>query len=309
LAVSTPSRSAARHFGPWLVAAGILLFLLHRVPFAALRAGLANGPWAALTAYTLPLAAATLLADAFATQISLAVTGEPRDFPTLFLVRGATYLLGLVNYALGQGGIGFYLHRTGVRAARGTGIVLFLMAVNLGALAATAALGLALPVGTRLDPEVRRTVLAGLALGALYLTVVALRPSFLARREILEPLFAAGTRGHLAALAGRLPHVLFLALGQWGALWIWGVRIPADHALALMPLVLVVAALPIAPAGLGTLQAAQIFLFAPYVAAPTTAGREAVVLSFSLAFSLLGLLFQAVVGVGCLAALKRREME
>jgi hypothetical protein len=284
------------------VAAGILLFLLHRVPFAALRSGLAHGPWGPLTAYTLPLAAVTLLADAFATQVCLAVTGEPRPFGTLVLVRGATYLLGLVNYALGQGGIGLYLHRTGTRAARGTGIVLFLMAVNLGALVLTAALGLALPLGTRLGPPVRATVLSGLALGALYLGVVALRPAFLARRELLSPLFVAGVRGHLAALAARFPHVLLLALGQWGALWIWGVRIPADHALALMPLVLVVAALPVAPAGLGTLQAAQVLLFAPYA-------TEAAVLSFSLAFSLLGLVFQAAVGVASLAALKRLGME
>ncbi|HZF08895.1 MAG TPA: lysylphosphatidylglycerol synthase domain-containing protein [Thermoanaerobaculia bacterium] len=295
-------REAARRFGPWLVAAGLLLFLLHRVPFAALRSGLAHGPWGALTAYTFPLAALTLVADAFATQVCLAVTGEPRPFRTLLLVRGATYLLGLVNYALGQGGIGLYLHRTGTRAARGTGIVLFLMAVNLGSLALTAALGLVLPVGNRLGPEVRDLVLGGLVLGALYLGVVALRPAFLNRYEILSPLFAAGVRGHLAALAGRLPHVLLLALGQWGALWIWGVRIPADHALALMPLVLVVAALPVAPAGLGTLQAAQVLLFAHYAS-------EAAVLSFSLAFSLLGLVFQAIVGVACLAALKRRGME
>jgi hypothetical protein len=291
------------------VAVGILLFLLHRVPFAALRSGLADGPWLALTAYTLPLAAVTLLADAFATQVCLRVTGEPRDFATLLLVRGATYLLGLVNYALGQGGIGFYLHRTGVRAVRGTGIVLFLMAINLGALALTAALGLALPAGTRLGPQVQGTVVGGLALGALYLAVVALRPALLTRREVLSPLFDAGVRGHLAALAGRLPHVLLLALGQWGALGIWGVRVPADHALALMPLALIVAALPVAPAGLGTLQAAQLFLFAPYAAAHDPAGREAAVLSFSLAFSLLGLLFQAGVGVACLAALKRRAME
>ena len=304
-----PARELARRYGPWLVTAAIFLFLLHRIPLSALRNGLATGPWLALTAYTLPLAAATLIADAFATQVCLAVTGEPRELWSLILVRGATYLLGLVNYALGQGGIGFYLHRTGVRAARVTGIILFLMAVNLGALVLTAALGLALPASNRLGAQVQATVLGGLALGILYLAVVAARPSLLSRREVLAPLFAAGVAGHLKALAGRLPHVLFLALGQWGALWIWGVRIPADHALALMPLVLIVAALPIAPAGLGTLQAAQILLFAPYAAAASAAGREAAVLSFSLAFSILGIAFQAAVGVACLAALKRRGME
>jgi hypothetical protein len=58
---------------------------------------------------------------------------------------------------------------------------------------------------------------------------------------------------------------------------------------------------------LGTVQAAQVFLFASYSGAATAAGREAAVLSFSLAFSLLGLGSQALVGAVCLAALRRKE--
>src|SRR5262249_5265362 len=133
LAVSEPGRRVPpflRRLLPWLVGVAILAALLHRAPFAALRAGLVHGPRGGLTAYTLPFILITLAADAYATGVCLKIAGEPRPAGTLFLVRGATYLLGLVNYALGQGGIGLYLHRTGVRAVKGTGIVLFLLIVN-----------------------------------------------------------------------------------------------------------------------------------------------------------------------------------
>ena len=298
-------RGRLRSFLPWLVVVVILLALLHRVPVAALQGGLAHGPWGLLVAYTLPFLVVTLFADAYATGVCLRIAGEPRPFGTLTLVRGATYLLGLLNYALGQGGIGLYLHRTGVRAARGTGIVLFLLIVNFGALVAAAALGLLMGEG-RWTGGLQGTALALLAARLLYLGVIALRPAFLARREILVPLFDAGPLGHLAALAGRMPHLLLLLLSHWVALSIWGIRVPLDGALARMPVVLLASVVPLSPSGLGTVQAAQILLFAPYAVAATPAGREAAVLSFSLAFSLVGLGLQALMGAACLAALRRR---
>jgi hypothetical protein len=298
-----------RRFLLWLLGAAILLALLHRVPMAALRGGLARGPWAALAVYILPFIAITLLADAFATGICLRIAGEPRPPGTLFLVRGATYLLGFVNYAVGQGGIGVYLHRTGVRATRGAGIVLFLLVVNFGALATAAALGLLVGEGGSTG-AFWGGALGILAAGVAYLGVVALRPAFLARREILAPLFAAGPLGHLAALAGRMPHLLLLILGHWGALALWGIRAPLGPTLARMPGVLLASAVPLSPSGLGTVQAAQVLLFAPYVAggSASPAVREATVLGFSLAFSLLGLASQALVGAVCLAVLRRRGL-
>jgi len=288
-----------RRLLPWLVGAAILAALLYRVPFAALRGGLVHGPWGWLSAYTLPVILLTLVADAYATFVCLKIAGEPRPAGTLFLVRGATYLLGLLNYALGQGGIGLYLHRTGVRAVRGTGIVLFLLIVNFGALVAAAALGLLLGEGGWTG-TLRGTALALLAAGLAYLGVVALRPAFLAEREVLAPLFAAGPLGHLAALAGRMPHLLLLLLGHWGALAIWGIHVPLPQALARLPVVLLASVVPLSPSGLGTVQAAQVLLFAPYAS-------EAAVLSESLAYSFLGLTAQALVGAGCLMLLRRRE--
>jgi uncharacterized membrane protein YbhN (UPF0104 family) len=134
---------------------------------------------------------------------------------------------------------------------------------------------------------------------------VAARPAFLARYELLAPFFDTGPRGTLIALAARVPHVLTVCLGMWGALWVWGVHMPFDSALALTPPVLLAGALPVSPAGLGTMQATQILLFSPFSAAATAPAREAAVFAFSLAFGLLGLIFQALTGLVCLALLRR----
>jgi uncharacterized membrane protein YbhN (UPF0104 family) len=80
---------------------------------------------------------------------------------------------------------------------------------------------------------------------------------------------------------------------------------PFDSALALTPPVLLAGALPVSPAGLGTMQATQILLFSPFSAAATAPAREAAVFAFSLAFGLLGLIFQALTGLVCLALLRR----
>jgi uncharacterized membrane protein YbhN (UPF0104 family) len=104
-----------------------------------------------------------------------------------------------------------------------------------------------------------------------------------------------------------MPHLLLLILGHWGAMAVWGIRVPAAEALARMPAVLLASVVPLSPSGLGTVQATQVLLFAPYSTAATQTGREAAVLAYSLAFSLLGLAVQAAVGAVCLAVIRRRR--
>ena len=64
------------------------------------------------------------------------------DFSLIFLARGATYILGILNYALGQGAFGLYLQRSGVGTIRAAGTMLFLMIVNMGVLLFVASFGL-----------------------------------------------------------------------------------------------------------------------------------------------------------------------
>lgn len=306
--------SATRRFlkrlGPWLVSFAILAFLFARVPREALITSLKSGPLLPLAAYTAVQVLLVLMADACATAVSLAVVGIRQRFFLIFLARGATYILGILNYALGQGALGLYLQRSGVPAMRAAGIMVFLMVVNLGVILFVASL--ALLMGGY--PETVRINLSPLAYGLpvgllLYLAVIALPPRWLRNYRLLTPLLEAGLRGHLRAAAGRLPHVLLLVITHWGALRLWGIQVPLAQGVAMVSLVLLIVALPITPVGLGTSQAALVFLFSPYVPLPSPEARAAAVLAFSLVYYFLGVVSQALIGFWCWLRLRQRGFQ
>lgn len=292
----------ARRWLPWLAALVILAFLVREVRLNALRDALRHGAWLALSAYIVLETLVALPADAFGTRAALAAAGVPRPWSEVLLARGASYVLGLISYVAGQGGMGFYLARTGVPAGRSAGAVLLLLIANGIVLVLLGAAGLAIELdrleGVRTD--LLLLVIAAAFAGTLaYLIVIAIRPRWLTRYSLLAPLFEAGIGGHLRAILARFPHMLLLAALHWGAFRIWGIPVPLARGLALNPIVLLVAALPITPGGLGTTQALQVLFFSPYGSAPA-------VLAFSLVHHAVGLIVQAAVGFGCLALLRRR---
>jgi uncharacterized membrane protein YbhN (UPF0104 family) len=299
----------ARRWLPWLAAVAILAWLTSRVPLGALRSALRHGSYLPLAVFVLFETLAILPLDVFATREALALVGVRRGFRELFLLRGATYLLGLLSYVAGQGGVGVYLARSGVRASRAAGAMLFLMISNGVVLVAIAALGLLVDL-----PNDRRELLLLLILGALagiaaYLAVIGARPRWLAGRAALAPLFEAGVGGHLRAAAVRLPHLLVMAALQWGAFLVWGIFLPFWRTLALMTVVLLVAALPITPSGLGTSQVLQVLFFSPWAPGADAAARGGSILALSLVHYVFGLVWQAAVGVVCLAALRRVDKD
>jgi uncharacterized membrane protein YbhN (UPF0104 family) len=70
-----------------------------------------------------------------------------------------------------------------------------------------------------------------------------------------------------------------------------------------MPVVLLVAAVPITPSGLGTTQVLQVLFFSPWSPEVGQAAREASVLAFSLVHQVFSLLGMALVGLLCLTGL------
>lgn len=292
---------------PWLVGIGILAAVAANVPYGELVASLALGPKLGLAAYIAALVVPILTADGFATRAAFAVAGEPRPLAAVVLARGATYLLGLLSYALGQAAMGLYLFRSGTRASRASGVLLFTLTANVGALATIATVGVVSESGGPTRDSLAPWLWVVLAGVALYLAVIASRFDLLARRELLKPLFEAGVGGYLRALLARLPHHAAVVLALWGGLRIWGIPVPLGRGLLLIPVVLLVATLPITPSGLGSTQAAMVLLFSPYVAAADPGARTATVFAFGLLYNLFGLAAQSLVGVACLAALPDRK--
>lgn len=291
----------------WIVALSILILLIERVRWTELVLALEKGPYLLLAAYVLFEILIALPFDAYATRAALTGTGLHRGFREILLARGASYILGVLSYVAGQGGVGFYLARKGVRAGSATAAVLFLMVTNGLVLVWLVAAGLLADRPDLGSPE-RSTLLLAVVAAALlgtliYLRVIAVRPAFLTRYPALEPLFRAGVRGHLIAAAARTPHMLLLAVLHWGAFRVWGIPVPFEPGATLMPLVLLLAALPITPSGLGTTQALQVLFFSPWAPEAGQTAREASVLAFSLVHQVFSLIGMALVGLACLARL------
>jgi hypothetical protein len=286
---------------PWLLAIAILAILFVKIPLYDFHNIITKRNVSYLSFYVIFQILVVLLADAYATRISFAVTGVRVRFAITFFARGATYLVGILNYALGQGAMGIYLNRCGIKAIQGTGVILFMIIINLGVLILVACLGLL--IGDDLPNALSATMsLVGLVSFAsivVYLVIVAKCPRFLHHYAMLTPLWDAGLRGHLFAAAGRLPHVLILVLTHWGAMRLWGIHVPLSIGVMMVPIVLFIAALPITPAGLGSVQGIQVILFSPYANALTPEARSAEVLVFSLVYYCLGVSFQVLLGFYC----------
>jgi hypothetical protein len=337
-----PPPSPWRKLIPWVLAAALLAFLFVRLPRAELERALAAGPFGLLAAWAAAATALTLLADAAATRTAFAATGVPRPFGELLLARGATYLLGLIHSAVGQGGLGLYLLRTGAAPGQAFAAVVLIFITHLAAMALVAAGGMlaaAAGAGTMVGGTVGGDVggeagrglgryLAGfageagsgsglrpwlpalallVAVFAAFVLALRLKPRWLARRPALAPLFAAGPGGFLAATAARVPHVLAMVLGLWVGLRLWGVPLPIGRGAVLLSVVLLVAALPIAPNGLGTTEAALVVLASPYAPFAGVAARQSLVLAFCVLFHLFGIAAQALLGLVCLGIAARRR--
>jgi hypothetical protein len=304
----------ARRWLPWLVAAAILAVLVLRLPRAQLLHALAAGPSWKVALCSAAVVGAALLADVWATLAAFAATGVRCRWRGVLPARGATYLLGLLNFAVGQGGMGLYLHRAGVAPLRVLGTLLFLLATQVAALAAVGAAGMlpgALAAGgppagsLPLLPAVT-AVIALAAAFAVLLAVLAWRPAWLSRHRVLAPAFAAGGSGFLRATAARLPHVLTMVAGLWLGLRLWGVALPLARGLLVLSVAVLVTVLPIAPSGLGTLELALVELTSAYAPGATGPAQRASVLAFSFVYHFFAIAAQAAVGLLCLAWLARR---
>jgi uncharacterized membrane protein YbhN (UPF0104 family) len=288
-----------RRLVPWVVALGILAILFKTVSLAALRDVARQVNPAVWIPFVLVYVLAALGADSFAAWVIYrrSLPDVPLRLGETVRMRGATYLLAVVHYGAGQGGMAYFLKtRYGVPLARAAGAVILTMGTNAITIAACALLGIVLG-GAPASPELRLVVLLIGAGVPVYLAVIAWRPGFLARVPLLAPLFDAGVRGHLVIGAARMPHFAVLLVGHFVAMRLFGIVVPPTQALALLPLVFIISVLPISPSGLGTAQATAVLLFAHFAPGADAAARQAAVLGYSLGLLFSGTLAQALVGV------------
>jgi uncharacterized membrane protein YbhN (UPF0104 family) len=287
---------------PWLVAIGLFAYLLSRFSFGEVMHKLRDAePW------TVPVLAVLVtvlyLADSLAIWKTFGWFVTRLSFKEVLVVRGATYLLALVNYALGQGAIIYFVNRSrGVPVMRGTAAVLLIMGINLLLLLVLASLGLAFP--SDMAPRqlhILQVVLAVAWIGlAVYAALVVAKPRFLTSRPLFDVLLSAGVGGYLKAMAARAPHVISLMTMTWTSMAAFRIHVPVSQAVLCLPMVYFIAVLPISPQGLGTTELMMTTFFAKFAPGASQAEREAAVVASSLATRVVAMAVQSLLGFVCL---------
>jgi hypothetical protein len=298
--------SRLRRFLPWCIGIAIIVVIATQVPFAKFKASLSSGPHLRMAATEIGIATIVLFTDTFATWLALIALGVQWGVKRVLAIRGATYLLVLLNYAVGQGGFGYYLYRSGMSALRALGSTLFILGTNLATLL-TMTFAIWLVAGARGDVHEGMwwTLMIVMGAFALYLAIIATRIGLLARREMLNPLFDAGLRGHAIAITARLPHIAMVVLGYWIPMRVWGIPVPFETALVFAPAVALAAVLPISPAGLGTTQAALVYFFAAFAPGATSDERQANLLAFGVVHFVYSVIGTTIVGLACMFFARR----
>jgi Lysylphosphatidylglycerol synthase TM region len=282
----------------WAVTVAILGYLFRTISFAQVWQSMHEAHWWAIPASAV-IVLAVYLADSFAIMKTFGWFVAPLSYREVLVVRGATYLLALVNYTIGQGAIIYFVNRSrGVPILRGTAAVLLVMGINMLMLLVLASVGFL--VAADVPPVLRMVILAAYAGLSIYILLVAIRPRWLASRPIFDVLLSAGVRGHLKSLAVRVPHIFTLLALSWISMAAFGVVVPVSKALLCLPIVYFVAVLPISVQGLGTSQALMIHFFSEYAPGATAEARWAAVLAAGLLAQAVALVIQLSIGLGCM---------
>jgi lysylphosphatidylglycerol synthase-like protein len=305
-----------------LLTAAIFALLLRRVPLAALADALHDADYRLFLALMIPNALFYFVWDTLVLTVVIRWFHGPVRYRDLLPVRAASYVVGFFNTNLGRGALAAYLCRRLQAPFLELGsTVVFLVLTEYTQLVLWSLLGLA-----GFQPEVTAGVMsvaAGVALvwvlfflySKLDVTPTnALRWVMAPRRWMLFRTFRLATvRRYAQVVALRAPMFVVSLTLHYYAAHAFGIRIPFGQMLTFLPVVFMLAALPVTVAHLGTTQAAWVFFFSQYASAPRLiAFSLAAHVVFSLTRAALGLLWLPVAYLDVLGAepakpLARRE--
>ena len=287
----------------WIaVALTIVVFaiIFARIPFARFVDALEGARLVPFVAVMASFSLFYFLMDTLILLLMVRWFHGPLGYRDLLPARATTYLVSIVNTQLAQGALALYIHRrfaTPLGEISGTVAVLILLEVTQLILFAT--LGMlstfgAVPPGLFAVP---------LVIGVVWIVLVGLlrggaddSAAEWIRRLRASPLAQTFRRARpdqlLAVLALKGTILVAAVLAHRVALTFFGIHVATADLFAFLPIVFMVAALPVTVAHLGTSQAAWIYFFGDRAPeASLLAYSLASHLTFMLANGLLGLVF------------------
>jgi hypothetical protein len=286
-----------------IVAGAITLAMLAaiawRIPVGKIASVLRDADYLRFLALMVPNTLFYFCWDTFVLQRAIAWFHGEVPYRDLLPVRASSYVVGFFNTNAGRGALAAYLwRRLDVSFLELGGTVIFLVITEYIQLVVWAMLGV---FGFR--SEITSGLLpiaAGVALlwlGFFAYTRLNITPGRLWRWLFAPrdwPIFRtfrrAGVGAYARIVALRAPMFAVSLLAHYYAAHAFGIRIPFGQLLTFLPVIFMVAALPVTVAHLGTTQAAWLFFFGQYASAPQ-------LLAFSLVAHLTFTATRAVVGL------------
>jgi hypothetical protein len=284
--VARVRRSAAvRPIAAVVLTVVIFALILRRVPFAALATALGDADYRTFLVLMIPNTVFYFAWDTLVLTVVIRWFHGAVAYRDLLPVRASSYVVGFFNTNLGRGALAAYLCRRLHAPFLELGsTVIFLVLTEYTQLVIWSMLGI---VGFR--AEVTRSLLAVAAAVALFWIVVrvALAPR---SWSILRTFRLASFAQYVEIVVLRAPMFLVSLAAHYYAAQAFGIHVPFVQMLTFLPVIFMLAALPVTIAHLGTTQAAWIFFFGQYAAAPR-------LLAFSLAAHLVFTATRALLGV------------
>lgn len=258
---------------PWVLTVGAVAYILSQHSLASIVAEMRHGS----VVWLLPLGAwvtvqGLLVASLADLWVIRAAQANARPWPRYRDVAVAKAGVGLfeaVGYAVGRGGYGVWIARAaGTGPGPAAGAVLYMVLADLAAVA-TVLTGSIYLAGAEVPGAMR--LVAPLGAAAIW-ALVLLAPGWPfdpARLPgPLRPLVHLPRRLAAPQIGLRMINIVFGCVMTWVAARSFGMELPVDVVAVYMPVVLVVASLPINVAGIGPASGAWLFFFGDYAEAP-----------------------------------------
>ncbi len=284
-----------------IVTIAIFAVLFRRIPLPRLTSALAQADFGLFLAAMIPNTVFYFLWDTLVLTAVIRWFHGAVAYRELLPARAASYVVAFFNTNAGRGALAAYLSRRLSSPFLQLGsTVLFLVLTEYLHLVAWATIGI-----VQVRADVRRELFLvppGVALVwlvvFLYARAGAAPPSvrwlFMPREWALLRTFRLAPAIRYAQVVLLRSPMFFVSLCLHAvAARAFGLEIPFLHLLAFLPVIFMIAALPITIARLGTTQAAWVFLFSAYADAPR-------LLAFSLAAHLTFVVTRSLIGIAFL---------
>ncbi|MEZ4334257.1 MAG: YbhN family protein [Myxococcota bacterium] len=268
----------ARRLLPWLVAVGCLAWAFAVVPVEALLEALAQASLERLVPLAVVAVVVWFLLESAAYAYAFSRFNAPLSWREARSLRAVTYLLTVIHWHVAKAAVVLRLHAThGIGLLAGTSTLLLYQMVGILVLAVFATIGAVFRPSL---PAAREVLIAALLLVLGTLIGFGLLRADRPKIGLLEELrrltvFQAWRQLELRDLAMlcalKAAYQLVFVLVYWLGLRAFDVALSFPHVLVATALLQVVGGLPIAPAGLGTQQAAMLLFFSD----PRRAGTDA----------------------------------